>query len=59
MGGVPKASVISEGTPLQFPYQLDITGVPGVAEGTLYLSEEVQGSYQNIGEYSITFEKAE
>lgn len=57
--GVPKASVISEGTPLQFPYQLDITGVPGVAEGTLYLSEEVQGSYQNIGEYSITFEKAE
>lgn len=59
VGGVPKASVISEGTPLQFPYQLDITGVPGVAEGTLYLSEEVQGSYQNIGEYSITFEKAE
>ena len=59
VGGVPKASVISEGTSLQFPYQLDITGVPGVAEGTLYLSEEVQGSYQNIGEYSITFEKAE
>ena len=56
---MPKASVISEGTSLQFPYQLDITGVPGVAEGTLYLSEEVQGSYQNIGEYSITFEKAE
>ena len=59
VNGVPKASVISEGTSLQFPYQLDITGVPGVAEGTLYLSEEVQGSYQNIGEYSITFEKAE
>ena len=59
VNGVPKASVISEGTSLQFPYQLDITGVPGVAEGTLYLSEEVQGSYQNIGEYSITFEKVE
>ena len=57
VNGVPKASVISEGTSLQFPYQLDITGVPGVAEGTLYLSEEVQGSYQNIGEYSITLRK--
>ncbi len=59
INGVPQVSVIKEGEVLQFPYQLDITGVPGVSEGTLYLSEEVGGTYQKIGEYSIKFEKAE
>ncbi len=59
VGGVPTASVIVEGQKITFPYQLDITGAPGVSEGTLYLSEEVDGSYQELGHYPITFEKAE
>ena len=43
-----------------FPYQLDITGAPGVAEGTLYLSEQQSdGSYQELGHYPLTFEKVE
>ena len=59
VGGVPTASVIVDGQKITFPYQLDITGAPGVSEGTLYLSEEVDGSYQELGHYPITFEKAE
>ena len=59
VGGTPTASVVLEGQALQFPYQLDITGAPGVADGTLYLWEEIDGTYQKLGQYSITFEKAE
>ncbi|MDD5804459.1 MAG: Stk1 family PASTA domain-containing Ser/Thr kinase [Clostridia bacterium] len=56
----PKASSIVEGQQLTFPYQLDITGAPGVTEGTLYLSEQQSdGSYQELGHYPLTFEKAE
>ena len=59
VGGTPTASVVLEGQALQFPYQLDITGAPGVSDGTLYLWEEIDGTYQKLGQYSITFEKAE
>ena len=59
VNGNPSASVILEGQTLQFPYTLDITGAPGVSQGTLYLSEEINGTYQKLGEYSITFAKAE
>lgn len=60
VNGEPKASSIVEGQQLTFPYQLDITGAPGVAEGTLYLSEQQSdGSYQELGHYPLTFEKAE
>ena len=56
----PTASLIVDGQQLTFPYQLDITGAPGVAEGTLYLSEQQSdGSYQELGHYPLTFEKAE
>ncbi len=57
---VPTASLVVDGQQLTFPYQLDITGAPGVAEGTLYLSEQQSdGSYQELGHYPLTFEKAE
>ena len=60
VNGEPKASSIVEGQQLTFPYQLDITGAPGVTEGTLYLSEQQSdGSYQELGHYPLTFEKAE
>ena len=59
VNGNPSASVILDGQTLQFPYTLDITGAPGVSQGTLYLSEEINGTYQKLGEYSITFAKAE
>ena len=32
---------------------------PGIREGTLYLSEQISGTYQELGNYSITFAKAE
>ena len=58
--GVPTASTVVGGQQLTFPYQLDITGAPGVAEGTLYLSEQQSdGSYQELGHYPLAFEKAE
>ena len=60
VNGAPTASVIVDGQQLTFPYQLDITGAPGVAEGTLYLAEQQSdGSYQELGHYPLTFEKAE
>ena len=60
VGSDPKASSVVEGQQLTFPYQLDITGAPGVAEGTLYLSEQQSdGSYQELGHYPLTFEKVE
>ena len=60
VGGDPKASSVVEGQQLTFPYQLDITGAPGVTEGTLYLSEQQSdGSYQELGHYPLTFEKVE
>ena len=59
VGGESKASVIVEGQVLQFPYDLNITGAPGVSDGILYLSEEVNGTYQELGHYPIKFSKAE
>lgn len=59
VNGTPTASVVLEGQVLQFPYDLDITGAPGVGEGTLHLSEQISGTYQELGTYSITFTKAE
>ena len=60
VSGVPTASTVVDGQQLTFPYQLDIIGAPGVTEGTLYLSEQQSdGSYQELGHYPLTFEKAE
>ena len=48
-----------DGQALEFPYQLDITGIPGVSQGTLYVYELIEGSFQQLGSYPLTFEKAE
>ena len=44
---------------ISFPYQLDISGAEGVTSGTIYLYEEVDGDYQQLGTYTVTFKKAE
>ena len=60
VNGNPTATSVIDGQQITFPYQLDITGAPGVAEGTLYLSEQQSdGSYQELGHYPLTFEKAD
>lgn len=59
VSGQTTETIVVDGQQLTFPYQLDITGAPGVSEGTLYLSEMVDGNYQELGHYPITFEKAE
>lgn len=58
-GGESESTNIVDGQVLEFPYQLDITGIPGVSEGTLYVYEMVNGNYQQLGSYPLTFEKAE
>ncbi|MDO4306411.1 MAG: Stk1 family PASTA domain-containing Ser/Thr kinase [Eubacteriales bacterium] len=59
VNGQPTATLITENQVLTFPYQLDITGASGVSTGKLYLSEQVNGEYKELGLYNITFEKAE
>ncbi|MDO4276161.1 MAG: Stk1 family PASTA domain-containing Ser/Thr kinase [Eubacteriales bacterium] len=59
VNGQPTATRVVDGQQLQFPYQLDITGAPGVSEGTLYLSEQRDGQYEELGHYPVQFEKAE
>ena len=46
VNGTPTASVVLEDQVIQFPYDL-------------YLSEQISGTYQELGNYSITFAKAE
>ncbi len=57
VGGQPSASLIVDGEVLEFPYQLDLTGTPGVSQGTIYIYEQKNGNYEELGHYSITFEK--
>lgn len=59
VNGEPKVSVIVEDQTLQFPYQLDVIGEPGVTDGTIYLYELVGGDYQLEGQYPVTFKKVE
>ena len=39
-------------------YQLDVTGADGVTTGTIYLYEQVNGDYQQLGTYTVTFKEA-
>ncbi len=55
----PVVDTIMEGKTIDFPYQLDITGQPGVSEGTLYLYELIDTDYVELGHYPISFQKAE
>lgn len=57
--GSPAVDTIMEGKTIDFPYQLDITGEPGVSEGTLYLYEQIDSDYVELGHYPISFQKAE
>ena len=59
VNGESKSSKIVDGEKLEFPYTLDITGEPGVSEGTLYVSELIDGNFQQLGTYPLTFKKAE
>ena len=59
VNGESEAFTVVDGKTLTFPYKLDITGSPGVSEGTLSVSEMVNGEYQQLGTYPLTFEKAE
>ena len=59
INGMPTASTIVDGQVLQFPYQLNVSGAAGVTEGKLYLYEQVNGEYKQLGMYQLTFEKAE
>ncbi|MGI6069903.1 MAG: Stk1 family PASTA domain-containing Ser/Thr kinase [Blautia sp.] len=59
VNGSPKATTIVDGKQVEFPYQLNLEGEPGITEGTLYLSELVGSDYVELGHYPLTFEKAE
>ena len=59
VNGEPKASTVVDGQSVTFPYQLDISGAEGVTSGTIYLYEQVNGDYQQLGTYTVTFKKAE
>ena len=59
VNGQPTATMIVENQVLTFPYQLDITGSPGISEGTVYLYEQVNGEYKELGHYTIEFKKVE
>ena len=58
VNGEPKASTILDGQNVNFPYQLDVTGADGVTTGTIYLYEQVNGDYQQLGTYTVTFKEA-
>lgn len=59
VNGNPQATTILDGKQVEFPYQLNIEGVSGLSEGTLYLSELVGSDYLELGHYPLTFEKVE
>ncbi|MBQ8305034.1 MAG: Stk1 family PASTA domain-containing Ser/Thr kinase [Blautia sp.] len=53
------ASVVIDGEQIEFPYQLDLTGVSGVSTGTIHLLEQVNGTYEELGHYPISFSLVE
>ena len=59
VNGESTSTKVVDGQKIEFPYTLDITGAPGVSEGTLWVSELVNGNFQQLGSYPLTFKKAE
>lgn len=59
VNGQNTSTTIVEQQALTFPYTLDITGASGVSSGTLYVSELIDGNFQQLGQYTLTFEKVE
>ena len=58
VGGEQISTVIVDGETLTFPYRLDLTGIPGIASGKLYLSEQRYGAYEQLGIYTLDFKRA-
>lgn len=50
---------IVEGQDLDFPYNLNVAGADGVSDGTVILSEMVDGDYVERATYSVTFSQAQ
>ena len=59
VNGESTSTKVVDGQVIEFPYTLDITGAPGVSEGTLWVSELVNGNFEQLGSYPLTFKKAE
>ena len=59
VNGQTTSTKVVDGEAVTFPYTLDITGASGVSEGTLYVSELINGNFQQLGSYPLTFRKAE
>lgn len=59
VNGETTSTKVVDGEAITFPYTLDITGASGVSEGTLYVSELIDGNFQQLGSYPLTFKKAE
>ena len=59
VNGETTSTKVVDGEKITFPYTLDITGAPGVSEGTLYVSEVIDGNFQQLGQYPLTFKKVE
>ena len=59
VNGSPQVSTVMDGKQVEFPYQLDLTGAPGVEDGTLYLYELIGSDYVELGHYPIKFEQVE
>ena len=59
VNGQATSTKVVDGEAITFPYTLDITGASGVSEGTLYVSELINGNFQQLGSYPLTFKKAE
>ncbi len=56
-GGQASSVTVVDGEILEFPYQLNLEGVPGVDEGVLYLYEQINGTYEELGIYTLSFKK--
>lgn len=59
VNGETTSTKVVDGEAITFPYTLDITGASGVSEGTLYVSELIDGNFLQLGSYPLTFKKAE
>lgn len=59
VNGESVVTTVVDGKTVEFPYQLNLDGAPGITEGTLYLSELVGSNYVELGHYTLTFEKVE
>ena len=50
---------IVEGQTITFPYTLNVAGADGVSDGTVILSEMVDGNYVERASYPVTFSQAQ